>query len=247
MRDVTVLLTRFSLPHQVWKTRTTEEYDAWLEIRLELMERFTVPSVRNLFVKPDLWLIFVGQHKPEILARVKKIAQQSRAKVVLVAYEGLTLPESIAGALSGEFELPIRLCTVRLDSDDVIASSYFAAINAVLGEVNIDNDFAISFPGGSVYDATTDKFSYLSYPDNAFLAHVELVHDWTTLKSVFREMHTILLKELKDTIYRRSNHPMWSAVVHEHNLANQSLLLGLCLTFNENDLLRRKFGIGMPD
>ena len=243
MRDVSVLLTRFSLPHPIWNQRSTAEYEAWIEIRLDLMARYTVPSVRNLYVKPDIWLVFVGTHSPEILAKIEQVVSFSNTKVILVPYTGLALPESIANALRDQFDLPIRLCTARLDSDDVIASGYIAAINAILKETDISKDFAISFPGGAVYETLENRFSYLSYPDNAFLAHVECLHDWSDAKTVFREMHTVLLKELKETVYRRSNHPMWCAIVHEHNLANQSLLQGLCLTFNENELLKKKFGL----
>ena len=241
--DVSILLTRFSLPHPIWTSRSVDEYAAWLEVRLELLERFTVPSVRNLYVKPDRWLIFAGAHEVEFIKRIEKVAQMSGVGVTIVQFKGKTIPAALSEVISNDIDLPIRLCTVRMDSDDMIASDYFARLRSLIEPVTYNDDFAISFPGGAVYDSLANQFGYLSYPENAFLAHVEQVTDWGKVKSVYRSMHTTLCSDLSNAIYARSNHPMWCSVVHEHNLANQSLLRDISLTFSENDILMRKFGL----
>ncbi|TCT04004.1 glycosyltransferase [Aquabacter spiritensis] len=243
MQTLTALLTRFSVPYPVWDDSPPEAYDAWLEVRLDLLARYTLPSIQNLDVKPDCWILLVGPHTPEFFARLEGVVTKAQVPVKLVpCSRGVPVSKSIAVALADEFSLPLRLCTVRLDSDDVIASDFFSRIAAVLHSEGDTSNFGISFPGGAVYEAALDQFSFLGYADNPFIGYVEVVEAWDRLKTVFSRMHIDFLAHVPRSIYIRSTYPMWCSVVHNHNLENAVLLKGVRVILEDAPALRGRFG-----
>jgi hypothetical protein len=242
---LTCLVTRFSLPHPVWDGRTPEEYAGWLEERLELLQRFTVPSVRNLRVKPDRWYLLVGDHPAPFLGRLQEAANSTKVETVLLPHKGRGSAKMVADDLAGRHELPVDVCTVRLDSDDMIAARYFERLRDVLdGLENPGTGVGFSFPGGAAYSVASDEFHVVSYPDNPFLALAERVTRWSEFRGVYARMHTELLANTEKALYAHSGFPMWCSVVHDRHLANASLLRRYPLRFADAGKLRKTFGIG---
>jgi hypothetical protein len=244
MHCLTVLVTRFSWPHPVWADRPPEAYQAWLDARLVLLDRYPAASLRNAYRKPDLWVILTGRHAPDLSAQIATAARVPGLETLLVPYAGQALVPTLAQALATRLTDHAALCTVRLDSDDALAADYFARLGIVLEQMAAPAlPQVISFPGGSLYESKEDRFTFFSYPDNAFLALVEPAGPASALRTVFAHMHTELAQKIGQAQYLRSGGPMWCAVIHEGNLANHSLLAGHQTAFADSAALRRRFGL----
>jgi len=240
-----LLLTRFNWPHPVWETRSKADYAAWLEERLELLQKYTIPSVRNNQRKPDMWAILAQAHTPEFDARLEEALTRANCPCVVLHYASKQIDGTVSDYLrSGALGHVERLCTVRLDSDDVISSDFFIRLRSFLDkEDDGTSDTGISFPGGSTLNARTMTFFYFSYPDNPFIGLIETPAGQSTVKTVFMRMHTDLLQNVTKARYLRSNRPMWCSIVHDSNLANQSLLQGTTLPLADQVGLLRRFGL----
>lgn len=235
------LVSRFNWPHPAWSGRPAEDYFAWIEIRLRLMAEYTVPSVRNCYVKPDAWLLMVQSSPPGLPARVRQLAETAGVPVLLVPYRGDTLVDAVRHGLA-ECVSSGEILTSRLDTDDVVASDFFARLRSLeLGEVG--DGVVLSFPGGCNFDAAEQKFYYSSYPDNPFLSVVERVESMASLRTVFHRTHVELAASMSAVHSLRSFQPMWCSVIHADNTANQSLRKTNMLALSDDGQLRRRFGL----
>ncbi len=103
---------------------------ARLARRLDLFERWTVPSMRRQSCPPDEWLVLAdaGTH-PDDLARLERVLVGLPARVLLLpcSFEPAEYRELMGRELSDGRPW---LLTVRLDSDDVIGRDYLQGLVA---------------------------------------------------------------------------------------------------------------------
>ena len=244
MSALHLLVSRFNWPHPSWKSRPAAEYRNWLVSRLALFERLTVRSVLNCYKRPDLWVILVNECELDLKISFSRIL--SGLPYRLIFYSGISIEESLRVVIA-EMPLPMEVRTTRLDTDDLVASDFFARLNSV--KVPLERAKAgvvVSFPGGANYNVANDTFYYSSYPDNPFLTLIEHVNSTDEFRSVYWRMHNELPSGMGSAMYLRSYHPMWASVIQDNNLANYGLSNSNVVQLGEQDFIKRKFGIAEP-
>lgn len=238
-----VLISRFSWPHPIWNDKTADQYSVWLSRRFELFQKYTIQSVRNLNKKPDLWMIMLGNHSPTVIDQLHSLLNDVGVKYQLIIFSNVSLVNSLKKAFS-QFEAPCEIWSTRLDTDDLIACDYFTRIASmdISGEI-LKDGCGISFPGGVNYLANSDEFFYTAYPDNPFLTYAEIMGESGNLKTVYFSMHTDLLKKVRHVAYLRSHYPMWASVIHDSNIANNSLVETCRIRLLDVGEVKARFGV----
>lgn len=245
-----LLLTRFSWPHRVWAERSAEAYAAWLDERLDLLERYPVAALRNSRIPPDCWMVFAQAHGADLDARLAAVVSRSGVPAVIVRHDGRSLVDCVAARLAEMGHGPgDQVCTMRMDSDDLVASDYVTRLRTCIDkdlsgpEMPEPLETGLSFPGGCILDTATMQFHYAAFPGNPFIGLLETIRPDGTLATVFKKMHGDLLDHVARVRCLRSDHPMWCSVVHDGNLANQSLLNRRRTPLAGTDQLLVSFGL----
>ena len=242
MVDKLILISRFNMPHPIWKERTHEAYAAWIRDRINLFRDLTVRSLRNCYNKPDLWLIMIDDRVINVTEELNEITKG--LPVRLVQYSGKRIVPAVQEALS-DLDYPLRLITCRTDTDDLLASGIFQGYrNAKVTDEQASNGITLSFPGGAIYDRANDKFYLSSYPENPFLGFLEDVKAPEDMRTVYMSQHTDMINDSASTLSLRSYGPQWASVVHEDNLGNHSLMDVANFAFADTDKIKKLFGIG---
>ncbi len=238
------LVSRFNWPHPVWSERSSADYEIWLESRFELLERFTIPSLRNCYQKPSVWIILVSDVATDLLNRLERSAQIAGIPVHLQRYTGKSIDQSIRDAVSN-YATEGEIWTTRLDTDDLVSADIFARLRSTNApELRERGAIAFSFPGGCNFDLLDNNFYYSSFAENPFLTLAEEVDRLQDLKTVMFKSHVELPACVGRFICLRSFQPMWASVIHDLNIGNQSLRKTNKSQIIPNKLLRQRFGIG---
>lgn len=242
-----LLVSRFNLPHPTWASRSKDEYKEWLAIRLSLFQSYTLASYRNCYKKPDYWLILVDDSTFDVSSMLLSVVEND-SRIVCLPCLGRTADNIVRDFLKDNFSATgdgcFQVMTTRLDTDDLISSSFFARLDAVK-DISSLGLSVISFSGGCVY--YKGDFYYQSYPENPFLTLYENLKSLELYTGVYSKMHTELSSHIGRAIYLRSSFPMWGAVVHENNEANDSLIELCDLKIDNALLLRKKFGMKLEN
>jgi hypothetical protein len=160
-----VVMTRINI--YLFKERALEDRDR-LSRRLDLFERWTVPSVRWQTAPPDLWLILMdeGTH-PDDLARVRAAVVGLQARVVLfpAEYDRAHFMRLMSTAMSANRPW---LMTCRLDSDDAIGKDFLRTMvnsaNPTIGEF---------LNAGTGYKVAGIRLCEVQDPSSPFLSYLE--------------------------------------------------------------------------
>jgi hypothetical protein len=235
-----VLATRFSWPHPIWKTRSTDEYERWIDERFSLFEIYTARSIANCYVKPDYWVILIGSKHEQISERLKPILSRTGCNYVFAPYIGIGLGLSTMLACKN-IEYPARVVTTNLDADDLVSADFFDVLrNQHFPE---SGNAITSFCSGCNYMPDEDKYYHSSYPNNPFLSLYEKIRSAHEAQTIFFRMHTEIMEHARHQIFPRSYYPMWASVIHGGNLANLSLIETNRVSFQETRLLHQRFGL----
>ncbi len=118
-----VFLTRFNLPSRSAETFVRAR-PSWLEERIALFERYTVPSVRQQTRPGSAWIVYVDPASPAwLLERMEAFREQGVLTPVLresVSPDELRADlRRVAGASAGDV-----LVTTNLDNDDGLARDF---------------------------------------------------------------------------------------------------------------------------
>jgi hypothetical protein len=233
-------VTRFNWPHPSWKDVPDETYSQWLETRFRIFEKFTRASITNCYVKPDLWLLLTSRDDLGVSERLASLCRGLPAKVV--AYNGLSLRDTVRN-LFLTMDLPSRLMTVRLDSDDIVAANFFASLKQDYGPFSLGKKQVVSYPLGAVYVASRRKFFVDGYVGNPFIGLVEDIATPEDIETVYLAHHYNVHNIVPIHHNLRCHHPTWASVLHDSNLANESLLKTATFSIAEEADMRKKFGL----
>lgn len=205
-----VILTRFNLP-SVGPESLIRAQDGWLQNRIELFERYTVPSVRRQSAPRSFsWLIFFDQESPQWL--IDRLAPLVELGVFTPVYGEQFTNEAVvehAQRLTGAHgEL---LLTTTLDNDDAIAADFAERVQRLAARgrataIYLENGIILS--GGS---------AFLRHdPHNAF---VSVAEPWDDAKTVWRDWHNRLHQYM--AVRTEGGRPGWLQVVHGRNVSNR--------------------------
>ncbi|MFM7265124.1 MAG: glycosyltransferase [Cyanobium sp.] len=235
-----ILATRFSWPHPIWETRSSEEYAQWLEERLKLFARYTVRSVANCYSKPDYWVLLIGSQHDHIRDRLETILEHIGCRIIFAPYIGVGLGLTTMLACA-DIAYPCRVVTTSLDADDLVATDFFDMLRH--SDYPRSGNAIVSFTSGCNYMPHENTYYHSSYPNNPFLSLYEEVRGPHEAQTIFFRMHTEISNYVRHQITPRSYYPMWASVVHGGNLANLSLIETNRLSFRDTEALHQRFGL----
>ena len=210
-----VILTRYAVrfpennPRRRYETRKD-----WLDYRLKLFQKYTLPSVQAQTYKDFDWWLIIDPTFPGITEYKEQL---SRFANILEIEETFTEKQVAVGEALKDRYRDEWVCSTRLDSDDIISNDF---IEQVVNNAQLCESY-ILFPKG--YMMKEDKVCPRTYHVNPFVSYVERADPF---KSVFRTCHT------KFTKYCARNNvpivtistPSWIQVDHGDNIKNNANL-----------------------
>jgi hypothetical protein len=204
-----VLLTRFNLPSAGVESGIRAR-DGWLDDRVELFERYCLPSVLAQTNQNFSWIIYFDPQSPAWL--LNRIDEYATAGTVLPIFRAsVDRPELLADVRAATAEQRELLITTNLDNDDGLAVDFVDRLqNAETGH-----------PRAAVY-LTTGLISsqdglYLRRDrHNAFCSVRESSVDPVTCWS---DWHNLLGRSMP--VVELGGAPAWLQVVHGANVSNR--------------------------
>lgn len=227
------LVTRFAakVNFAVPSKHTDEK---WLCERLELLQKFAIPSVAAQSSKDFTWLLLVSADAPEApIGKLRHLIRKSfpdgRAEVVTMA--GNARGASIfkhARASNAE-----RILTTRFDSDDAVHVDFTKEIREVCQD---PGRFFVQFSWGYSFDPRINSLRLFFNPTGPFVSLVEPNNDEMT--SVYCGNHVLLADKGPVKTFSRER---WMQVIHGGNHLNTHQ--GEVLSAHRRDKVLREFGL----
>ena len=231
------IITRFNLRGNEDTPSSAKMIDpAYLAQRLELFERFCLPTVRSQTEQDFKWLVLFADETPEpVKARVAKYAADwpNLVPVYLPRGTGSVGPLVVRPYLDGS---PQTLITTRLDNDDGLARDYVAKVQR---HGATQERLVLQFPAGYVWH---DDRIYLDRQEhNAFTTLVEPLPqgDASEFNTIYKGSHSDI--ERLGRLINVDDEPAWLQVIHGTNLENY--VRG---SRQRIDRLQRHFAVEMP-
>lgn len=205
-----VLLTRFNLPSQGPESLIRAK-DGWLKRRIELFERYTIPSIAAQTVSDFHWIVYVDPESPQWL--LDRLRPHITSGVFTPIFrEEATWREVGADARQLTGAHGSLLITTNLDNDDALAADFMERIQglALPGETR-----ALFLERGLI---VRRERAYLRRdPDNAFCSVAE---PWSPQPATaWRDWHILLRNHMP--VIASAGAPGWLQVVHGENVSNR--------------------------
>lgn len=230
------MVTRFSL--QLRPGHRVHLDGSWLDTRVELLERWCMPSIRSQSELDFTWLLLLDQATPaHIVERVRKVCAEVSRSVVHLS-SAASAAACTVEAIASEAEGLDVVVTSRLDSDDAIGRQFVEDVQTRVGR---PGPYYIRMTRGLVLDGTTGETRALLFEKSPFLSLVEPVT--TPIRSVYWKSHTEIPAESE--IIEVDRNPSWLQVVHGGNVLNH--LRGERYSGRGSQVLLSDFGIDPPE
>jgi hypothetical protein len=205
-----VLLTRFNLPSAGRESQVRAQ-EGWLRNRVDLFQRFCLPSVKAQTCGNVHWIVYFDPESPSwLIDSVPRLASEGGFVPIFRAtvshdqlVEDLT---NVVGKPRG------RLITTNLDNDDGLALDFAERLQL---QARIPTDrTAIYFSRGMIL-AGKDLYSRTDRR-NAFCSVVE---SWEQPATCWADWHNLLGKSM--AVMEIAGGPAWLQVVHGGNVSNR--------------------------
>jgi hypothetical protein len=213
-----LLLTRFNtaidyFTTSVEYTPSPKRLEAdWLMERLDLFERYCLPSVKAQVGTAFTWLVFFDAASPAWLR--ERVAEYGSV-LQPIYVSGPATDEAIANLVKATGYVSAKyLITTRLDNDDALASDHVASIQKAFRHQS--REF-LAFPLG--LQLYRGSLYYVYWRSNPFLSLIERVGEGSELTTVYCVRHDKVAK-LENVRYV-SRPPQWLQVLHTSNLGNR--------------------------
>lgn len=206
-----LVLTRFNTA--LGETASPRRLESgWLESRLEMFERYCLPSVAAQQGVRFRWVLFCDGQSPEWFRE----RMESFAPLVTPLYvDGWLTDERMASILAdaGMVNTPY-LITTRIDNDDAIACGHLAAVQSAFRRQ--EREF-LTFPVGM--QLFRGHLYTVTWPSNPFLSLIERVGEGNRFTTVccVRHDHVRSAGRLRSLVRT----PQWMQLLHEDNLGNR--------------------------
>jgi GT2 family glycosyltransferase len=204
-----VLLTRFNLP-----TPGPESFvrarEGWLRERVDLFERYTVPSVAGQSVSDFRWIVYLDPESPAWL--VERLQPHiDRGLFVALYRESVSWPDVAADVRAQTGAERDILLTTNLDNDDAVAMDFVERLQEL---ARVHRRAAIYLSNGLI--AHDDAVYLRRDPWNAFCSVAE---SWDAPGTAWNDWHTLLRRHYPAVVDRGA--PAWLQVVHGGNVSNR--------------------------
>jgi hypothetical protein len=204
-----VLLTRFNLPSVGFESIIRAQ-DGWLKDRIELFERYCIPSVQAQTCQAFHWIAYFDPESPEWLkSRIQSHVDDKLYTPIFRSSVSLTeLTEDMLNVTGGKAS---RLITSNLDNDDALAVDFVARLQKAAPE---RGRTAIYLARGVIKSK-----SHLYLRVDKTNAFASVADDWPPSYSCWSDWHTRLGKSMPTLeLY---GEPAWFQVVHGRNVNNR--------------------------
>jgi hypothetical protein len=203
-----VLITRFALRWPEGNPRRRFERSGWVDYRMDLLFKYTVPSIRAQTFQDFDWLFLVDPSFPGINVKHLMLLEQLGSVLLM---EGVDFVEKQpeVGELLADVYKDEWVCSTRIDSDDVIRNDYMELVH----EQATEEEAWITFANG--YMLKGDQIAPRRFARNPFISYVEYANPF---KSVFCISHMHVNKQ--PCAYKKLEVPGWIQVDHSDNVKN---------------------------
>lgn len=248
------ILTRFNLP--LWnkdKTGKGINREKWLEDRIFLFEKYSLPSVMAQTCNDFVWVLLADAETPDVykekFRHYNELYPQIRFAFLKRQYAykfAEAFRQIVCRLLQEQGTKSEDLClTTYLDNDDVIAADYIEDIQSRV-EMCQYGTF-ISYDYGYQYFTELSLTSRIKYANNHFMT---LVEDVDHIKTCYGYGSHFLLeknKVAKVVHVNDKSKPMWMEVIHKCNVDNDVKMTfdTKVLTENETKEASRRFSIAL--
>jgi len=211
--------------------------ESYLAQRLDLFERFCLPTIRSQTLQDFKWLVLFADDTPApVKARIEAYGADwpNFVPVYLPRGSGTVGPLVVGPYLDGS---PQTLVTTRLDNDDGLARDY---IEKVRRYETSHERLVLHFPVGYVWH---NERIYLDRQEhNAFTTLIEPLPagNGTEFNTIYKGSHSDI--ERLGRLVNIDDEPAWLQVIHGGNLENY--LRG---RRERIDGLSRRFAVKQPD
>jgi hypothetical protein len=206
------VLTRFNVRNRYY---TGDPEENWLLRRLDLFQRFTVPSFAAQSQKDFRWLVLIDSESPAWFREALDAIGRGLLEAVDVA--GSFTAEVAADLVAERLDRPFVM-TTRVDNDDAVAVDFIETIQRAF--VPVDKQFINLVDGAQLAGSRVYR---RPYTQNPFVTLAERAEDERPA-GVFVTRH-YEVGTYAPVVNIRSGHPMWLQVVHSGNVLNE--LVGL--------------------
>ena len=205
-----VLLTRFNLPTAGRESHVRAQ-EGWLRDRVELFERFCLPSVRAQTSGNFRWIIYFDPESPTWLKEmIPRLAGDGG--FVPIFRESVNHEELLGDLIEVVGKPRKRLVTTNLDNDDGLALDFAERLQM---QATIPTGrTAIYFSRGLILNGK-DLYSRVDRR-NAFCSVVE---SWEEPVTCWADWHNLLGKSMP--VREVAGSPAWLQVVHGGNVSNR--------------------------
>ncbi|MGW5238129.1 glycosyltransferase [Monashia sp. NPDC004114] len=122
-----VVLTRFNLPSAGYESLLREK-EGWLRSRVELFERYCLPSMRAQAGADAAWIIYFDPASPAWL--MDWIERTNQGDFMPILRATVSYEDRMADIRAAAVDLGDMLVTSNLDNDDAVASDFLARVQA---------------------------------------------------------------------------------------------------------------------
>lgn len=205
------ILTRFNLDTPFSKNEIFLD-ENWLNTRLELFEKYCLPSIQTQTNQNFQWLVFMH---PETSGSFKKrlsnqISTLPNARLIeLTSFQEGNLINALQNLTEKDYS---HLLTTRFDSDDAIHPDFVSCLHKAV-ELNNERN-VLNFPTGVIL-SQQKALAYL-HKSNPFISLLEPIDDFI---GVFHDSFVNLPKHGKLQQLRLAN--AFIQVVHDDNAWNE--------------------------
>jgi hypothetical protein len=210
-KDLThLVLTRFNTTMDFAPTSKGLE-ERWLRARLELFERYCLPSMEAQIDARFTWLVFCDVRSPDWF-RDRMAAYGSIMKPLYI--DGSATDAAIACSVKeAALVTTPYLVTTRLDNDDAIGARHLAMVQEAFRHQKREFlvfPFGVQLFHGHLYN--------VYWPANPFLSLIERVQENGSFTTVLCMPHDRVRRtQAVRDLYAK---PQWMQVLHEENLLN---------------------------
>lgn len=205
-----LILSRFAVQLSTVPDQAPFLLASWIDRRLDLFERFCVPSVLSQTDSNFEWIAALDPRIPEQVAA--KMVDIARGRLRVLRVDG---EDDFARQVDARIRAEGRaVVSSRLDTDDALALDFVRTVREAIrpGEV-------LNFPDGAALDLVSGRIRQKVMPSNPFVSYFG-EKSVLSLGGHSRASSCRGYRELK------TRQPMWLQVMHEGNLKNRMPRIG---------------------
>jgi Putative rhamnosyl transferase len=204
-----VLLTRFNLP-SISVESIIRAKEGWLQQRMELFERYCLPSVSSQANRDFHWIIYFDPESPEWLKC--RIQEHRSLGLYQPFFRSSVSREELCADIRTVVGTPrAELITTNLDNDDGLATDF---IDRVQSAGRKGERTALYITQGLI--KSENKLYIFKDPHNAFCSVRET---WDSPITCWSSWHNLLGENMP--VIEIGGEPGWLQVIHGRNVSNR--------------------------